>query len=215
MDLEERLQRLVRSDARSHTIARFALLPATRASAMASWAIGLAAAVGVGLAVAFALTAARQQVASPSPSMALSAVATSVPSPSPSSSEAASSVGLPTIPSPPPCNVGTGQLEACPGSGPVGTVVTLSDHGWGCSGGRAGFSTIIVFEGHPESGAGTEGGQALPTIHPDAGGAFSTTFVIPAVLEPFHGQGGGPTVPGTYSFVGRPPDCAVNFLVTP
>jgi len=29
-----------------------------------------------------------------------------------------------------------------------------------------------------------------------------TTFVIPSTLEPFHGDGGGPTEPGTCAFVG-------------
>ena len=108
------------------------------------------------------------------------------------------------------CAIGTGGLQACPARGPVGTVVTLSDQNWGCTSGRPGFAAILVFEGHPEFGAGTEGAVSLPEVQPNDSGAFRTTFVIPPTLGTFHGQGGGQTQPGIYAFVGRPPDCMVE-----
>lgn len=221
MDLEERLERMMRADGRRYELRSIAVRPQRRVWSYGIRAAELTAAIAAALVLSVVVLSARGQVGSaptsPSPSSTSAVV---VPSSSASASATPSSapsavVVTPTSSPAVTCATGTGGLQVCPARGPVGTVVTLSDRNWGCTGGRSGFNVILVFEGHPESGAGTEGGLSLPEIKPDANGAFQTTFAIPATLDPFHGQGGGPTRPGTYAFVGRPPDCMVSFVVTP
>ena len=103
-------------------------------------------------------------------------------------------------------------LQACPGAGPIGTVVVLE--GRGCSYPNT-DPTIVFGPGSDEAGVatGTFGGAQLPPIRADASGAFRVEFTIPASLEPHQGAGGGPTMPGRYQFGSKPAFCVVPFTV--
>ena len=104
------------------------------------------------------------------------------------------------------------NLQACPGAGPIGTVVTLE--GRGCSYPNT-DPTIVFGPGSDEAGVatGTFGGAQLPPIRADTSGAFRVEFTIPASLEPHQGAGGGPTMPGRYQFGSKPAFCLVPFTV--
>lgn len=104
------------------------------------------------------------------------------------------------------------MLQACPGGGAVGTVVTLEGRGCSYPGNEA---TIVFGPGYDENSAatGTFGGTQLPPIKVDANGAFSVQFLIPAELEPHQGVGGGPIRPGRYQFASKPAFCVVPFTV--
>lgn len=207
MNFDEQMRRAVRADARRFQLGSLQIKPRSRGWFYAVRAAELTAALAAAVGISVLVASARQEVGSPTPP------------PGSTAQQPKSSATQPgTLTSPTPsaaCALGSGGLQACPARGPVGTVVTLSDQNWGCTAGRRGFAAILVFEGHPESGAGTEGAVSLPEVQPNDDGTFRITFVVPPTLEPFHGQGGGQTRPGTYAFVGRPPDCTVLFVVTP
>ncbi len=215
-EFEDRLRAIFREDARRYTLRNVKMRRRPRAWTYGTRAVELMGAVAFALVVSLVILAARQQLASPQRTSNAAAFASPSVTPTASPSPTTPTLTPSTTPSASPmlCATGTGALQVCPDRGPVGTTVTLSGRDWGCTSGRAGFSVMLVFEGHPESGGGTEGGLSLPQIQPDSSGAFTASFVIPAALEPFRGQGGGPTLPGTYAFVGRPPDCMVQFVVT-
>ena len=112
-----------------------------------------------------------------------------------------------------PCHPTTeaGCLTATPGSGPVGTVVSLD--GTGC--GYSGQPTAVSFEGWTTyAGHGTEGSADLEPIATDVQGHFHATFQIPGQLHMLQTRGGGATTPGIYAFVSHPPFCEVAFVVT-
>jgi LPXTG-motif cell wall-anchored protein len=99
-------------------------------------------------------------------------------------------------------------LTVTPSSGPVGTRVTVQ--GQGCT--NPGEETVrLVFQSGP---SGTTGAVDLGEIPVDSQGRFRTTVTIPAELDPLQGVGGGPTQPGSYAFVTRPPICTAAFTVT-
>jgi len=99
-------------------------------------------------------------------------------------------------------------LTVSPSSGPVGSKVTVE--GQDCT--NPGEETVrLVFQ----SGAsGTTGAVDFGDIPVDSQGRFRTEVTIPAELDPLQGVGGGPTEPGTYGFVTRPPICTATFTVT-
>jgi hypothetical protein len=104
-----------------------------------------------------------------------------------------------------------GELTVTPSSGPVGTTVVLE--GVGCN--NPGQPVSLAFGiGGPEPGGGTVGAVGLPEVSPNADGSFRTSFVIPSVLGPYQGRGGGATVPGTYTFFSFPLLCGTKFTVT-
>jgi hypothetical protein len=99
-------------------------------------------------------------------------------------------------------------LTVSPSSGPVGTEVTVQ--GQGCA--NPGADTVrLVFQSGP---SGTTGAVDFGDIPVDGQGRFRTTVTIPAELDPLQGVGGGPTQPGSYAFVTRPPTCTAAFTVT-
>jgi uncharacterized protein YqkB len=99
-------------------------------------------------------------------------------------------------------------LTVSPGSGPVGTRVTVE--GQGCA--NPGADTVrLVFQ---SGQSGTTGAVDFGDIAVDEQGRFRTTVTIPAELDPLQGVGGGPTQPGSYGFVTRPPTCTAAFTVT-
>jgi LPXTG-motif cell wall-anchored protein len=99
-------------------------------------------------------------------------------------------------------------LTVSPSSGPVGTRVTVE--GRDCA--NPGEETVrLVFQSGP---SGTTGAVDLGDIPVDSQGRFRTTVTIPAELDPLQGIGGGPTQPGSYAFVTRPPICTAAFTVT-
>src|SRR5215211_7420085 len=99
-------------------------------------------------------------------------------------------------------------LTVSPSSGPVGTRVTVQ--GRGCA--NPGEETVrLVFQSGP---SGTTGAVDLGEIPVDGQGRFRTTVTIPAEMDPLQGVGGGPTQPGSYAFVTRPPICTAAFAVT-
>ena len=99
-------------------------------------------------------------------------------------------------------------LTVSPSSGPVGTKVTVQ--GQGCA--NPGAETVrLVFQSGP---GGTTGAVDFGEIPVDGQGRFRTRVTIPAELDPLQGVGGGPTQPGSYVFVTRPPICTAAFTVT-
>lgn len=102
-----------------------------------------------------------------------------------------------------------GSMTVCPGTGPVGTSVTVS--GSGCK-----YIAALVFLG-PGAYIGSQGGGDEITIKPTQQGDFNVKYTIP----PTYASGGGihPTsgvVPGTYHFGSYPADiCSVPFQVIP
>lgn len=171
---------------------------------------------GVGSPAAPSLTAA-------SPSSSPSAARTSSPGPSASG---VSPTALAPSPNPSPsasiaastCSTqrdgaSGAMLQACAGSGPVGTRVILE--GRGCSSGGAEvtvvFGTRYDDTGQPESAVGW---VQLPPITAASDGSFRSEVVIPAQLGSRQGAGGGPTTPGRYQFFSKPAVCAVPFTVT-
>ena len=176
-------------------------------------AVSLVAALIVGVALGSFVRDARQILG---PSAATqTAAASATPRSSPSLSTAATPTLAPSAAL--TCSVArdgaTGAtLQACPGGGPIGTVVVLE--GRGCS--YPNIDPTIVFgPGSDEAGVatGTFGGAQLPPIRADASGAFRVEFRIPASLEPHQGAGGGPTMPGRYQFGSKPAFCVVPFTV--
>jgi LPXTG-motif cell wall-anchored protein len=104
---------------------------------------------------------------------------------------------------------GPQALTVTPSSGPVGTKVTVE--GSNCNPGSASASTYLVFQ---NGSGGTVGAVDFGDIPIDHQGRFRTTVTIPARLDLLQGIGGGPTRPGTYQFITRPPACAGSFTVT-
>lgn len=151
-----------------------------------------------------AFTAVSAQTPTPTPTPAPTPAPTATPSPTPTPTAAPTATPMPS-PTPAP------QLVLTPASGPVGTTVVLE--GVGC--GNPGQSVLISFGiGVEEPGGGTVGSVTLPEIHPGADGSFRTSFVIPSVIGPYQGRGGGAKVPGTYTFFSHPPLCVAKFTVT-
>jgi hypothetical protein len=104
---------------------------------------------------------------------------------------------------------GPQALTVTPSSGPVGTKVTVA--GSNCNPGSTSASTYLVFQnGH----GGTVGAVDFGDIPNDHQGRFRTTVTIPERMDVLQGIGGGPTRPGTYHFITRPPACAGTFTVT-
>jgi hypothetical protein len=104
---------------------------------------------------------------------------------------------------------GPRALTVTPSSGPVGTKVTVA--GSNCNPGSTSASTYLEFQ---SGQGGTVGGVGFGEIPTDQQGRFHTTVTVPARLDPLQGIGGGPTRPGTYGFITRPPACAGSFTVT-
>jgi hypothetical protein len=110
----------------------------------------------------------------------------------------------------PPVDDGASGLVVSPGSGPVGTEVTVQ--GRGCNNpGSTSTSTDLVLQNGP---GGTVGAVGFSPIPNDSQGRFRTRVTIPARMDPLQGVGGGPTRPGTYQFTTRPPICNATFTVT-
>jgi len=146
------------------------------------------------------------------------AVATPAPSSSPPASTPSSASATPTftVTARPGCGrVETGDIQVCPGSGPIGSSLTVQGRSWSCT--VQGARVDLVFVGYEGEGiaTGAEGGFSFPGIQPDANGDWSVTVTIPAALEPDHGRGGGPTTPGIYRIIGKPAYCTADFSVTP
>jgi hypothetical protein len=104
----------------------------------------------------------------------------------------------------------SGCLSVTPGSGPVGTVVSLD--GAGCN--YAGNPAYLAFE-NGEPANGTVGALDIPNISTDNTGHFHMTFVIPKEFHTLQGQGGGAVRPGRYIFVSQPVFCSATFNVAP
>jgi len=121
-----------------------------------------------------------------------------------------------TVTARPGCgHVETGDIQVCPGSGSVGTAITVQGRSWSCT--VQGARVDLVFVGYEGEGiaTGAEGGFSFPPIQPDAKGDWTVTVKIPAVLDPDHGRGGGPTTPGIYRIISKPAYCTADFGVTP
>ncbi len=110
--------------------------------------------------------------------------------------------------------VETGDIQVCPGSGTIGTSVTVTGRSWSCT--LEGHRVDLVFAGYEGEGiaTGAVGGFSFPPIEPDARGDWSVTVEIPAVLGNDHGRGGGPTTPGVYRIISKPSYCIADFTVT-
>ena len=149
---------------------------------------------------------ARQPVAAPSTSVN-PASASVIASPT----SLASSVATPTASALPGCGaVEVGEISVCPGAGPVGTVVRIE--GRNCA--DAGADVHLVLVGNPGETEGTIGSYSFPATKPDASGRFSLEFVVPEMLADVHGEGGGPTRPGTYRIISKPLYCGAKLTVT-
>ncbi len=110
--------------------------------------------------------------------------------------------------------VETGDIQVCPGSGPIGTTLTVSGRTWSCT--LEGHTVDLVFAGYEGEGiaTGAVGGFSFPQIQADARGDWSVTVQIPAVLGTDQGRGGGPTTPGVYRVMSKPSYCIADFTVT-
>jgi len=106
--------------------------------------------------------------------------------------------------------VEVGEISVCPGAGPVGTRVRIE--GRNCA--DPGAYVQLVLVGNPGETDGTAGSYSPPTVVPDATGRFALEFTVPAVLDTVHGEGGGPTRPGTYRIISKPLYCGAKFSVT-
>ena len=106
----------------------------------------------------------------------------------------------------------SGTLTACPGSGPVGTRVTVEGT---CRlpGAPATLYWIFETEGFLSGKDGWDGTD-ITTIPVDRDGRFSFTYVVPRALQQIQQSGGGPTTPGGYRFMTKPAACIVPFTVT-
>jgi len=110
--------------------------------------------------------------------------------------------------------VETGDIQVCPGSGPIGTNLTVTGRRWSCT--LEGHRVDLIFAGYEGEGiaTGAEGGFSFPSIEPDARGDWSVSVQLPAVLGTDHGRGGGPTTPGVYRIISKPSYCIADFTVT-
>ncbi|MDQ2912566.1 MAG: hypothetical protein M3T56_04840 [Chloroflexota bacterium] len=111
-------------------------------------------------------------------------------------------------------HVENGDIQACPGSGPIGTTLTVQGRSWSCT--ERGARVDLVFAGNQGEGiaTGAVGGFSFPQIQPDANGDWSVIVKIPAVLGDDHGRGGGATTPGVYRIISKPAYCVADFTVT-
>ncbi len=106
--------------------------------------------------------------------------------------------------------VEVGEISVCPGSGAVGTRVRIDARN--CA--DPGAEVHLGLVGNSGETDGTVGSFSLPPATPDALGRVVIEFTVPAVLADVHGEGGGPTRPGTYRIISKPLYCGAAFRVT-
>lgn len=136
--------------------------------------------------------------------------ASSSPSPALSASPSPGPTATPTATAPAGCGaVEVGEISVCPGTAAVGTRIRIE--GRGCA--DPGAQVHLVLVGNPSETDGTVGSYAVPFVQPDSAGRFAVEFVVPAVLDTVHGEGGGPTRPGTYRIISKPLYCGAHLTV--
>jgi hypothetical protein len=101
-------------------------------------------------------------------------------------------------------------LSVNPGSGPVGTIVTITGTGFPQS------ATVYFYcPGVPASRGGAPPTLGQVTIKSAGGRSFRTAWPVPSMLDPLQGEGGGPTpMDGSWWVAVTPPYAAVPFRVT-
>ena len=107
------------------------------------------------------------------------------------------------------CVAAPGTLRACPGSGPVGTRIVVA--GNACH--DVGQTTVfLAFQRLATSPPGAaEITRDAPVA---ADGTFAVEWVVPAEIGELMDSGGGPTTPGKYELLTKPPRCHGTFTVT-
>lgn len=107
-----------------------------------------------------------------------------------------------------------GALAACPGSGPIGTQVTIVGANCNYSGGPAIIYFGTMFEPSGVALNRLYGSVELGRFEVDPNGSFRATFTVPSELNPIQGAGGGRVVAGLYRIYSKPEGfCSTTFRV--